>query len=99
GTPPSITGRQFTVGSSSEFQSTVVLTGLTASTTYCYRIFSGGTNPIDLLGTNASPTFETLDPAGTSAPLTFDVVGDLGETNYSSGNDFPNYLNTDQAAI
>jgi hypothetical protein len=99
GTPLSILGRQFTVGSTPEFQSTVVLTGLTASTTYCYRVLSGGTSPVDLLGTNPSPTLKTLDPVGTSSPLTFDVVGDLGETNYSSGSDFPNYLNTDQAAI
>ena len=36
---------------------------------------------------------------GSSTPLTFDVVGDLGETLYSSSTAFPNNLNTDQAAI
>ncbi len=97
GTPPSITGRQFTVGSTSEFQSTVAITGLTASTKYCYRVFSS--SAVDLLGTNPSPTFTTLATVGTSAPVTFDVVGDLGETNYSSGTDFAGSLNTDQAAI
>ncbi|HVB93461.1 MAG TPA: fibronectin type III domain-containing protein [Acidimicrobiales bacterium] len=98
GTPPSITGRQFTVGSISERQSTAVMTGLTASTTYCYRVFSGST---DLLGSNSSPTFTTLDPVstGSSSSLTFDVVGDLGETNYSTGVDFAGSLNTEQAAI
>jgi len=98
GTPPSITGRQFTVGSISERQSTAVVTGLTASTKYCYRVLSGS---IDLLGSNSSPTFTTLDAVttGSSPPLTFDVVGDLGETNYSSGVDFAGSLNTDQAAI
>ena len=97
--PPSATGRQFTVGSTSELQSTVEVTGLQPSTTYCYRVFSGGTPATDLLGSNPSPTFTTLDPVGSSKPLTFDVVGDLGETNYSSGTDFANTLNTDQAAI
>ena len=98
GTPPSVTGRQFTVGPISERQSTAVVTGLTASTTYCYRVLSGA---IDLLGSNSSPTFTTLDTVSTgSAPsLTFDVVGDLGETNYSNGVDFAGSLNTEQAAI
>ncbi len=97
--PPSATGRQFTVGGTSELQSTVEVTGLQPSTTYCYRIFSGGTPAIDLLGSNASPTFTTLDGVGSSKTLNFDVVGDFGETNYSSGTDFANSLNTDQAAI
>ncbi len=97
--PPSATGRQFTAGSVSEYQSTVQVTGLQASTTYCYRIFSAGSPGTDLLGSNGSPTFTTLDPVGPSKSLTFDVVGDLGETNYSSGTDFANFLNTDQAAI
>jgi Calcineurin-like phosphoesterase/Fibronectin type III domain len=99
--PSSATGRQFTVGSTSEFQSTVQVSGLQAGRTYCYRIFSGGTPAVDLLGSNASPSFTTLDRVNLSStsPVTFDVVGDLGETNYSSGTDFANYLNTDQAAI
>ena len=99
--PSSATGRQFTVGSTSEFQSTAQVSGLQAGTTYCYRIFSGGTPAVDLLGSNASPSFTTLDRVNLSStsPVTFDVVGDLGETNYSSGTDFANYLNTDQAAI
>ncbi len=98
--PSSATGRQFTVGSISELQSTAEITGLSPSTTYCYRIFAGN-GAVDLLGSNPSPSFTTLDPVSTSSTksLTFDVVGDLGETNYSSGTDFPNYLNTDQAAI
>ena len=98
GTPTSITGSAFTVVSgSNEYQSTVVITGLSPSTTYCYRPLGPGS--VDLLGSNAAQSFTTLDPAGTSTPLTFDVVGDLGETLYSSGTAFPNNLNTDQAAI
>jgi Calcineurin-like phosphoesterase len=95
--PPSATGRQFTAGSVSELQSTVQITGLQPSSTYCYRIFSSSS--VDLLGSNSSPTFTTLDPVGSSKPLTFDVVGDLGETNYSSGTDYANTLNSNQAAI
>ena len=97
GSPASATGRQFTVNATSEFQSTVTITGLSPDTTYCYRPLAAGGG--DLLGTNNSPTFTTLDPVGSSASFSFDVVGDLGETNYSQGVDFPSYLNTDQAAI
>ena len=97
--PASATGRQFTVGSTSELQSTAEITGLQPSTKYCYRIYSGGTPAVDLLGSNSAPTFTTLDPVGSTTPLTFDVVGDLGETNYSSGTDYTNTLNTNQAAI
>jgi hypothetical protein len=97
GSPSSATARQFSVNGLSEYQSTVVISGLSGGTSYCYRIYSSGAT--DLLGTNTSPTFTTLDATGTSSSLTFDVVGDLGETNYSNGTDFPNSLNTDQAAI
>ena len=99
GSPSSATARQFTVNTSSEYQSTVTISGLQAGTTYCYRVFTGGGSPVDLLGTNASPSFTTLDAVGSSTPLTFDVVGDLGETNYSTGTGFTGSLNTDQAAI
>ncbi len=98
GTPTSITAPEFNVVSTpNEYQSTVVLGGLTPSTTYCYRPLSSSS--VDLLGTNSSPVFTTLDPANSSTPLTFDVLGDLGETYYSAGVNFPNNLNTDQAAI
>ena len=98
GTPTSITNPEFNVVSgTNEYQSSVVLTGLSPSTTYCYRPLGPGS--VDLLGTNPSQDFTTLDPVGSSNPLTFDVVGDLGETLYSSSTAFPNNLNTDQAAI
>ncbi len=94
--PTSATHRDFTVQSTTEWQSTVPITGLQANTTYCYRIFSSGGT--DLLGSNSSPSFTTLVSPGSSS-VTFDVVGDLGETNYSNGTDFPGSLNPDQAAI
>ena len=99
GSPASATARQFTVGTVSEYQSTVVLSGLAPGSTYCYRVLSGGVAPVDLLGANPSQSFTTLDAVGStpSAPLTFDVVGDLGETQQSAGVEFPNSLNPDQA--
>ncbi len=99
--PATATGRAFTVGTVHEYQTTVPLAGLTPGTTYCYRVLSGGTTPVDLLGTNSSPTFTTLDPAGPAAvkPLTFDVIDDLGETQVSPGVDSPNHLNANQAAV
>ncbi len=98
GTPSSITGSAYTVVSgSNEYQSTVVLTGLSPSTKYCYRPLGPGS--VDLLGSNPTQNFTTLDPAGASTPLTFDVVGDIGETLYSSSTAFANNLNTGQAAI
>ncbi len=99
GSPSSATGREFTVNSTSEYQSTVVLTGLSPSSTYCYQPMSGGSSPVNLLGSNPDQSFTTLDPVGSSSPLTFDVMGDLGETLYSSSTAFPNNLNTDQAAV
>ncbi len=99
--PTTATGRAFTVGTVHEYQTTVPLVGLSPGTNYCYRVLSGGTTPVDLLGTNASPTFTTLDPAGAppAKPLTFDVIDDLGETQVSAGVDSPNHLNGNQAAV
>ncbi len=98
GTPASITGSAYSVVSgTNEYQSTVVLTGLSPSTKYCYRPLGPGS--VDLLGSNPTQSFTTLNPAGTAAPLTFDVVGDLGETLYGSSTPFLNNLNTGQAAI
>ncbi|HEY6538095.1 MAG TPA: IPT/TIG domain-containing protein [Candidatus Dormibacteraeota bacterium] len=77
------------------------LSGLSPSTTYCYRIYGAGTPPPDLLGSNSSPEFTTLAPASSSAtaPVTFDVLGDTGETDYGTGVPFANNFNPDQAAI
>lgn len=101
GTPSSVTAREFTVGSASEYQSSVQLSGLSPSTTYCYRVYGAGAPPVDLLGSNPSSTFTTLAPASTSAstPVTFDVLGDTGETDYGTGVPFPDNFNPDQAAI
>ncbi|HUY07965.1 MAG TPA: fibronectin type III domain-containing protein [Candidatus Dormibacteraeota bacterium] len=87
-TPPSVTGREFTVGTPpvTEYQSSVELTGLSPGASYCYRVYGydyvGITKEsVDLLHLNPSPQFTTLDPVSTAstAPLTFDVLGDTGE--------------------
>ncbi len=97
----SVISPQFTVGSINEYQRTVTLTGLSAGTTYCYEPFSGGSSPVSLIAGTAHPTqsFTTLAATGSSAPVTFDVVGDLGETLQSASVAWPNNLNPNQAAI
>lgn len=47
---------------------------------YCYRVYLGSTaaTEIDLLGSDASPTFRTQVPAGSAEPYTFVVFGDWG---------------------
>lgn len=67
-TPISVAGR-------SEFQFKATLPGLTANTTYCYRVYQGGT---DLLGDFPSASFRTALPPGSATPFSFAVVGDWG---------------------
>jgi chitodextrinase len=87
-------GASITVGSTVEYFNSVTVTPLAADTTYCYRITDGS---VDLLGTNASPQFTTLQSATGSQPLTFDVFGDWGDTTNSGVND--GSLNTNQAGV
>ncbi len=90
-------GAAITIGSVKEYQNSLAVTGLTAGTSYCYRITSTGSSPVDLLGSNPSPQFTTLEAANGSAPLTFDVLGDWGD-NTNSGNVAAS-LNVNQAAV
>lgn len=71
-----------TVAGVVEYQTSIRITGLIAGTTYCYRIFTGGTAPVDLLGTDPAPRFSTL---ATSGAFTFDVLGDWGDTSVAGG--------------
>ncbi|MGI5403921.1 fibronectin type III domain-containing protein [Streptomyces sp. CA-135486] len=80
-------GSPITVGTQRQYSNTVALTGLSASSGYCYRVYTGGAGPVDLLGTLATPSFTTLDPADSAAPFTFAVLGDTGETTNSGVND------------
>ena len=100
------TSREFKVISTSEFQSAVELTGLSPNSTYCYRPYgyetvSGHKTLVNLLGTNPVQFFTTLDPVSNSstAPLSFDVIGDTGENLANPYQAWPNYINPDQAAI
>ena len=71
------TRTSITVGSTAEYQWKAMLSGLAPDTAYCYRIFGGS---IDLLGTDASPSFRSQIPAGSSTPYRFAVFGDWGVT-------------------
>jgi len=63
------------VNTTSEYQWTAQV-NLAASGTYCYRAYLGAT---DLLAGNLSPQFTTQVPVGSTAPFSFDVLGDWGE--------------------
>ena len=80
-------GTSFKVGSATEYQNSVAVTGLSASTGYCYRVTTGGSSPVDLLGAaNPAPAFTTLQTAAGTGPLTFDVLADWGDTTNSGVN-------------
>jgi hypothetical protein len=51
-------------------------------TRFCYRVLGGTT---DLLGTDATPQADSALPSGSTAPLTFAVLGDWGQ-GYAAGN-------------
>ncbi|MDX6419343.1 MAG: acid phosphatase type 7 [Trebonia sp.] len=91
-------GSPVTVGSVTEYQNSVTVSGLSAATSYCYRVTTTGASPVDLLGTNPSPQFTTLEPQAGTAPLTFDVLGDWGDTT-SSGDNTTGALNQNQAGV
>ena len=70
-------GTRFTVGTTAEYQHSITISGLSADTSYCYRIKGGSTSSVDLLGADASPVFSTLPTSGSYTFLTF---GDWGDT-------------------
>ncbi|MGW3118726.1 fibronectin type III domain-containing protein [Streptomyces sp. NPDC001107] len=88
-------GSPITVGSTREYANSVTVTGLTASTTYCYRVHTA--SGTDLLGTLPTPSFTTPDSAGSTTSFTFDVLGDTGETTNSGVDD--GSLNVNQANV
>ena len=90
-------GNPITIGTTTEYQNSIAVTGLSPSTTYCYRLTNTGTNPVDLLGSNSSPQFSTMQPPGGTQPFTFDVLGDWGDTTNGGTND--GSLNVNQAGV
>lgn len=71
-----------TVAGATEYQTSIRITGLTAGTSYCYRVFTGGTGATDLLGTDPAPRFGTLPTGGA---FSFDVLGDWGDDSVAGG--------------
>jgi chitodextrinase len=90
-------GNPITINGVTEYQNSVLVTGLSPDTTYCYRITNTGASPVDLLGANPSPQFTTMETASGTQPLTFDVLGDWGDTTDSGVND--GSLNANQAGV
>ena len=71
-----------TVDALSEYQWKASLT-LPATGTYCYRPYLAGT---DLLAANSSPQFVTQAAPGSTAPFSFGVMGDWGQTDANGDN-------------
>lgn len=90
-------GSPITINAVREYRNSVTVPGLSAGTTYCYRIYTGGAAPVDLLGSAPSPQFTTLEAPGSNTPFTFDVLGDWGDTTNSGVND--GSINANQAAL
>lgn len=86
-----------TVNGVTEYKNSVTVSGLSPGTAYCYRISTGGSSPVDLLGGNPSPVFTTLDPPDGTSPFTFAVFGDWGDTTNSGSN--TGATNVNQAGV
>ena len=71
-----------TVGTTAEYQWKALLV-LPGAGRYCYRVMLG---PVDLLAGNPSPVFATQVPAGSTAPFSFAVLGDWGQTDAAGDN-------------
>jgi len=68
-----------TVNGVSQYQWRATLSALIPRARYCYRVEFGTTAPVvDLLGTDATPSFLAQLPAGSSEPFSFAVLGDWG---------------------
>jgi hypothetical protein len=88
-------GVKFTVQTTAEYQNSIALTGLSAGGTYCYRVYTADGQ--DLLGSNGSPQFTTLEAAGGGTPFSFGVLGDWGDTTNAGVND--GTVNANQAGV
>src|ERR1041385_2753255 len=72
-----------------EYQWKALLT-LEPNTQYCYRVYLGTspTNEIDLLGSDAAPSFWTQVPSGNTQSFSFIVFGDWGQVDASGANTY-----------
>src|SRR5690349_9604858 len=64
------------------------LLNLMPGTQYCYRVYLGSSpvNQVDLLGSDAAPTFWTQVPSGANQSFSFVVFGDWGEVDSAGAN-------------
>jgi hypothetical protein len=75
-----------TINGARRYQWSATLTGLKPDTKYCYRVEFGAASPIiDLLASDASPSFLTQVPARSSEPFSFAVFGDWGAAGVDEG--------------
>ena len=72
-----------TASGTTVYQVKAAISGLSANTAYCYRVFQNGG---DLLG--ASVTFTTALAAGSATPFSFAVMGDWGQGTTAEANVF-----------
>ncbi|HEX8094007.1 fibronectin type III domain-containing protein, partial [Jatrophihabitans sp.] len=69
------------------YQHSVILKNLSASTAYCYRVYTGTTAPGTALLTEPPrfpASFRTPPGAGETGSFSFDVLGDFGETSLTN---------------
>jgi chitodextrinase len=95
-------GNPLTIGTTKEYFNSVKVAGLTPGAGYCFRVYTGDVAATDLLGSLPSGTFTTLDDAGTSAPLTFAVLADWGDSTHGlagGGTVNDGSLNVNQANV
>lgn len=90
-------GSPITVNNVREYQNSVGIAGLGPYSRYCYRVATDTSPRVDLLGSDPSPQFTTLRRALGPSQLTFDVVGDWGDTTNGGVNN--GSLNRNQADI
>src|SRR5829696_3392548 len=68
-----------TVNGVSRYQWRATLSGLSPGAQYCYRVELGTSAPVvNLLGTDATPSFYAQLPADSPEPFSFAVLGDWG---------------------
>src|SRR6202790_4417171 len=111
GSPATLNTWQFSVvnraTSTSEYQASVDVSGLSPGTLYCYAVFStDAAGAIDLLPPGQPDQFFTTLSPGTptsTTPVTFDVIDDTGEnfadTTSTSGLPFGNGYNPNEASL
>lgn len=76
---------KITVNGVTEYQAETPVSGLSAATRYCYAVYSSDSSSAQELW--PVQTFTTLSTPGSTAPVTFDVIGDTGEngTGFNQG--------------